>query len=88
MTARVSVALASRILGRSQADVRRCLDAEGWATAGHIATLEGQRQGIVTMEDQMLVLGTSGRRKQVRVLRITGKGLDLLSRCLERLAAA
>lgn len=86
MTARVSISMASRILGRSQSDIRRCLEAEGWAIGSH-PTAEGQRLGVVIIEDEMLVLG-NGRRKPLRVMRLTGKGLDLLSRCIERMAAA
>ena len=77
--------MASKILGRRQSEVRQCLENEGWATGGR-ATLEGQRAGIVTMEDEMLIL-PNGTRKLYRALRVTGRGLDLLSRCLERLAA-
>lgn len=85
MTARISISMAAKILGRSMSEVRRCLEREGWASGGH-ATLEGQHDGVVTMEDQQMILD-SGIRKHYRVMRVTGKGLDLLSRCLERHAA-
>lgn len=82
MTARVSIAMAARILGRTQSEVRHCLEREGWA-CGKVATLDGQRDGVVTMEDELMIL-QGGIRKRYRVMRVTGKGLDLLSRCLER----
>ncbi len=85
MTARMSVSMAAKILGRKPSEVRRCLENQGWASGSH-ATLEGQRAGVVTMEDEQMVF-SSGPTKRYRVMRVTGKGLDLLSRCLERYAA-
>lgn len=85
MTARVSIAMAARILGCTQSKVRHCLEREGWA-CGKVATLDGQRDGVLVMEDEQMIL-SAGIRKRYRVMRVTGKGLDLLSRCLERHAA-
>ncbi len=85
MTALVSIAMAARILGHKQSEVRYCLEREGWAS-GKVATLDGQRDGVVVMEEEQMILH-GGIRKRYRVMRVTGKGLDLLSRCLERHAA-